>query len=161
MSQAHHEDAPARWQGKDRTRFPWKLVAGRMSEGTTLEIDVLEALGTAVDDLLAALEQADASSAYLDGQRAFFQAVGPAVERAGESERPQVVLEQVASGLAVELEDGRLQDPPLDRKQAGVLAAWGICIGYVEGFPAGARTVIEQVNQTPGVTGSFEAEEGD
>lgn len=119
------------------------------------EIDVLEALGEGVTELLEAIEAASASSAYIDGQRAFFEAVAPAVDEAGPDERPQAVLERVASRLGVEVEDHAIVDPPLDEHEAGVLAAWGICIGYVEGFPAGARAVISEVDATAGMEGHF------
>lgn len=120
------------------------------------EIDVLEALADGIEQLLAAIEAVDAGTAYMDGQRAFFEDTLEAVDEAGPDERPQAVLEQVAGRLGVATEDHALSDPPLDERDAGVLAAWGICIGYVEGFPAGARAVMAEVDQLGGVEGSLE-----
>lgn len=125
-----------------------------MSQGR--EIDVLDAVGEAAERFLAAIEESGRSSAYLDGQRAFLEAVNPAVEEAGEDDRPQEVLEQVAGEQGVQLEGDEIVDAPLDEHHCGVLAAWGLCIGYAEGFPAGARAVISEVDRMAGMEGSLE-----
>ncbi len=127
-----------------------------MSGPESREIDLLEALGDGIDDLLAAIEATEESSAYLEGQQRFFEHALGAIPEAGEEERPQGVLERVASGLDVELSDGSIADAPLDEERAGVLGAWGICIGYVEGFHAGARRVIAEVEQTTGMEGEID-----
>lgn len=127
-----------------------------MSGPEPREIDLLEALGDGIDDLLAAIEATEETSAYLDGQQSFFEHALGAIPEAGEEERPQAVLERVAAGLGVELADGAIADAPLDEEQSGILGAWGICIGYVEGFHAGARRVIAEVEATPGMEGEID-----
>lgn len=127
-----------------------------MSKAGEREIDVLEALAEGVARLKAAIEQAGADTVYLEGQRAFFEAAEQAIEQAGPDARPQAVLEQAAAELGIQLEDHELASGPLDDREAGVLAAWGICIGYVEGFPAGAGAVIDRVDATPGMQGDIE-----
>jgi hypothetical protein len=118
-----------------------------MSEAESREIGVLEALGEGVEELLAALEATEETSTYLDGQAAFFQATLDAIPEAGGDERPQGVLERVASEEGIELQTGGLPETPLAEREAGVLGAWGICIGYLEGFHAGANTVIAEVDE--------------
>lgn len=120
-----------------------------MSPGQSREIDLLVALGRGAEDLLVALEATEETSAYLDGQARFFERLLEAIPQASEDERPQAVLEQVAAELDVAMVDAQLVDTPLDGSRAGVLGAWGICIGYLEGFHAGARRVIDQVEQAP------------
>lgn len=132
-----------------------------MSVGGEREIDVLDALSEAIEELIAAIDAAGVSSTYIEGQRAFFEAAWDAIGEAGETERPQTVMERVASEAGLEVVDGELTEAPLDEHRAGALAAWGICIGYVEGFPDGARTVIDEVDQLAGVTGSMGETEGE
>jgi hypothetical protein len=120
-----------------------------MSEPEAREIDLLEALGEGLDELLAAIEATEESSTYLDGQAAFFEATLEAIPDADEDERPQTVLERVASQEGIELAEGGLPETPLAEREAGALGAWGIAIGYLEGFHAGANRVIAQVEQTP------------
>ncbi|PSG97639.1 hypothetical protein BRD56_04675 [Thermoplasmatales archaeon SW_10_69_26] len=111
------------------------------------EIDVLEALGEGVEDLLAAVEATEERSAYLDGQAAFFEAVLAAIPEADPDERPQAVLEGVASEQGLELVDAEPGGLPLDGHEAGLLGAWGLCLGYVEGFHAGGNAVIGTVDE--------------
>jgi hypothetical protein len=113
------------------------------------EIDLLEALGEGVEELLAALEATEEDSAYLEGQAAYFQAVLEAIPEADPDERPQAVLERVAAEHGVEMEEAGIAQAPLDEERSGVLGAWGICIGYVEGFHAGAQRVIAEVEHAP------------
>lgn len=124
-----------------------------MSRSGSGEIDLLEALGAGVEDLLVALEATDEDSAYLDGQAAFFEALLEAIPQADEDERPQAVLEHVAADHGVAMVGGGLAETPLAEREAGVLGAWGICIGYLEGFHAGARRIIDEVEQAPSRAG--------
>lgn len=117
-----------------------------MSEAEA-EIDVLEALDEGIDDLLAALEATEERSTYLDGQLTFFREAQAAIPEADEDERPQAVLERAAEKLDVGLDEEAQIGAPLDEHRAGVLGAWGICVGYVEGFHAGANAVIDQVDE--------------
>lgn len=117
-----------------------------MSE-TAREIDVLEALGEGVEDLLAAVEATPERSPYLDGQAAFFQAVLEAIPEADADERPQAVLERVAADLGLELVDAEPAGLPLDAREAGLLGAWGLCLGYVEGFHAGGNAVLGSIDE--------------
>lgn len=111
------------------------------------EIDVLEALGEGVEDLLAAVEATEERSAYLEGQARFFEAVLAAIPEAGPDERPQAVLERVAADQGLELVDAQPSDLPLEAEDAGVLGAWGLCLGYVEGFHAGGNAVLGSIDE--------------
>lgn len=124
-----------------------------MSEAEAETIDLLDALGEGVEELLAAIEATEETSDYLEGQAAFFEAMLAAIPEAGSEQRPQAVLEDVAAELGVELAAGELQEAPLEPRRVGVLGAWGICIGYLEGFHAGARRVIDEVEQAPSRAG--------
>jgi hypothetical protein len=119
------------------------------AEGDT--IDVLDAVEARLHALSNALEQAEASTDYLDGQQAFFDAALDAIGETGPEEAPKAVLERAAERVGLHVDGYDVQGTPLSAREAGALAAWGLCLGYADGFPAGARAVVDTVDQVPGV----------
>lgn len=104
-----------------------------------LEIDPTEALHRFAREMSVASELGEGD--FAGGQRAFFEALSDRIDPA-ETVPLGPLLVETATGLGVEFGDGDLETVPDDAHKAGVLAAWGLCLGYVEGIGRGAQLVI-------------------
>ncbi len=117
-----------------------------MADETEAQLDVLDVLDDEIEMLLASLDQKQDPSAYTQGQIAYLEALQDRLTDVPLGALPRDLLEETAHELGLTFQDGAPEDPIRDDQDAGILAAWALCLGFVEGAARGAQAAADALD---------------
>lgn len=110
-----------------------------MSDMLEAQLDVLDLLEGHVDLLIKGLRGTQTDAAYVEGQISYLEALDERLGGVPEDVRPRDLLEEIANELGLIFDGVTLEEPPTDAHEAGLLSAWSLCLGFVEGAATGAQ----------------------
>lgn len=139
-------------QGR-RTPIPNHHHPPLMSDMLEAQLDVLDILEGHVDLLIKGLRGTQTDAAYVEGQIAYLEALDARLGDVPEDVRPRDLLEEIANELGLAFDGVTIKQPPQDAHEAGLLSAWSLCLGFVEGAAMGAQAASNALQ------GAFEDDE--
>ncbi len=110
-----------------------------MTDLLEAQLDVLEILEGHVDLLIKGLRGTGRDADYVQGQLAYLEALDQRLDDVPEEVRPRDLLEEIANELGLAFDGVTLEEVPQTGHDAGLLSAWSLCLGFVEGAATGAQ----------------------
>lgn len=125
-----------------------------MRDTVEARLDVLDILHDHIGVLITGLDEKRTEAAYVDGQLAYLETLQARLGDIPQDVRPRDLLEEIANDHGLAFDGVTLEAPPTSAHEAGVLSAWSLCLGFVEGAATGAQAASSALEA------AFEADEG-
>lgn len=118
------------------------------------QLDVADLLGEWLAQALQQMPPAGQGSEYNMGHVEYFKALLREMQASGKSENIDVIAARVARKFGFYTQNDELSKLPTTQREAGMLAAWGIVVGFASGTASGASAVMEMVSKVQGMRGN-------